>query len=133
MGEAESSTQFYSLSQNSSMDNGLTLNTSTNVININFDGTANFVHEITHVDQFENHELGFLGTGTVGQDIYDEVAAYEAQYAYDPSSLSGLNPRTSANSFSDITKNWVEGIKHPARGFIPFTIILHTIYCLLKC
>jgi hypothetical protein len=46
-----------------------------------------------------------------GQDVHDEVAAYKAQFAYDPSSVSGLtSSSSSANSFGAITTGWVQGI-----------------------
>lgn len=44
------------------------------------------------------------------QDIGDEVAAYKAQFAYDPSSVSGLTSTSRANSFGAITPQWVQGV-----------------------
>ncbi len=69
---------------------------------------------MTHGAQFESGDVAFDGTtgNVVGQDIGDEVAAYQAQYHYDPSSVSGL-PSTSGttiNSAKDVTSGWVQGL-----------------------
>jgi hypothetical protein len=110
----EGSTQVYSLSHTGYGEKGgVTLNTSTNVIDIKFGGTANFVHEMTHAGQFETGDMAFNrsdGRQTLAQDIYDEVVAYKAQFAYSPSSVSGLTSTSVANSFSAITPAWVQGI-----------------------
>ena len=93
MGALEASDQVYSLSSTAEGENGgVTLNTSTNVIDIKSGSTSNFVHEMTHAGQFEAGDMAFDSkTGnTLAQDIYDEVSAYKAQFAYNPSSVSGL-------------------------------------------
>ncbi len=113
MGTLEGSAQVYSLSHTGYGENGgLTLNTGTNVIDIKFSGTANFVHEMTHAGQFETGNIAFDGrTGnSLAQDVYDEVAAYRAQFAYNPSSVSGLTSTSVANSFGAITPAWVQGL-----------------------
>ena len=75
--------------------------------------TATFVHEVTHAGQFESGELGFnRQTGEpLAYDTYDEVAAYKAQYAYDPWSVVELKSTTTVNSMSDICNLWVQGIE----------------------
>ena len=114
LGTLESSEQVYSLSQAAPGDNGgVTLNTETNAINISFGTTSNFVHEATHAGQFETGDIAFdSNTGaTLAADIQDEVAGYKAQFAYDPSSVSGLTSTAGvANSFSGITSQWVQGL-----------------------
>lgn len=115
MGTLESSTQGYSLSHTASGENGgVTLNTETNIIDIKFGSgnTANFVHEATHAGQFEKGDMAFDSKSgmTLAQDIHDEVSAYKAQYAYDPSSISGLPSTSYANSFGTITTSWVQGL-----------------------
>lgn len=98
------------------------MNTETNVINISYGNTANFVHEITHAGQFETGDIAFSSsTGkTIGQDIQDEVDGYKAQFAYDPSSVSGLSSTAGvANSFGGITTKWVQGITE-ADGNLPY-------------
>ena len=90
---------------------GVTLNSETNVIDIKFVCTANFVHETTHAGQFETGDMAFSSGKTIGQDIYDEVAVYKAQFAYDPSSVSGLKSTSIANSLNSTTPRWVQGIQ----------------------
>ena len=115
MGTLESSSQGYGLSHTAEGENGgVTLNTKTNIIDIKFGSgnTANFVHEMTHAGQFEAGDMAFDSkTGmTLAQDVYDEVAAYKSQYAYAPSSVSGLPSTSVVNSFSSITPTWVQGL-----------------------
>jgi len=117
--EDENNSQGYSLSHTAPGQNGgITLNTSSNIIDIKFggDNTANFVHEVKHADQFESrwgHIAFETKKGeTLAQDVYDEAQAYRAQYSYDPSSVSGL-PSTSGikiNSMEDIMPLWVQGL-----------------------
>ena len=113
MGTLESSKQVYSLSHTASGENGgVTLNTQTNSIDIRFGSTAGFVHESTHAGQFETGDIAFDSKNgmVLGQDIGDEVAGYKAQFAYDPSSVSGLPSTSTANSFGSITSQWVQGL-----------------------
>lgn len=67
---------------------------------------------MTHAGQFEAGNMAFNSkTGmTLAQDVYDEVAAYKSQYAYDPSSVSGLPSTSVANSFGSITPTWVQDL-----------------------
>ena len=122
MGTLESSSQGYSLSQTALGENGgVSLNTETGVIDIKFGGTANFVHETTHAGQFENGDLAFSSSGmSIGQDVDDEIAAYKAQFAYDPSSVSALKSTSIANSFSSITPKWVQGNQEQPSGNRPY-------------
>jgi hypothetical protein len=121
MGTLESSSQVYGLSHTGYGENGgVTLNTSTNVIDIRFGGTANFVHEMTHAGQFETGNIAFSSVGmSLGQDVFDEVAAYKAQFGYSPSSVSGLTSTSVANSFGTITTSWVQGLQD-ATGNTPY-------------
>jgi ribosomal protein L31 len=123
MGTAEQSIQVYSLSKANGNMGGVTLDTKTKAINISYTGTANFVHELGHVEQFESRwgHIGFdANSGQVlGQDIYDEVQAYRAQYAYDPSSVTGLPSISTISSMQSILPAWVQGIKQPD-GSLPY-------------
>jgi RHS repeat-associated protein len=115
MGTLESSSQGYILSHTAPGENGgVTLNTGTNIIDIKFgsSSTGNFVHEMIHAGQFEAGDMAFDSkTGmTLAQDIYDEVSAYKSQFAYDPSSVSGLPSTSVANSFGSITSSWMQGL-----------------------
>ena len=71
---------------------------------------ASFVHETTHGGQFESGGIVFRKvkkdpaekfSGAYGNDYEDEVAAYKAQYSYDPGTVE------TAHSFEDITTAWV--------------------------
>ncbi|WP_302305011.1 hypothetical protein [Culturomica massiliensis] len=75
-------------------------------------GVGDFVHEVTHAGQFETGDIAFNAEtgGTLAQDIYDEIAAYQAQFAYDPGSISGLSSTYVAKSFNAITPAWVQGL-----------------------
>lgn len=125
MSTLENSSQGYSLSHTTAGENGgISLNTGTNIIDVKFGGTANFVHETTHAAQFETGDVAFSSiTGmTVGQDVYDEVAAYKAQFAYDPKSVSELKSTSVANSFNAITPKWVQGIQEKPSGNRPYAV-----------
>ena len=109
MGDLENSTQVYALAHKDNIG-GLTFDPATSIISINFEGTYNFVHELTHAGQFETGDMAFSNDGTIFQDVYDEMAAYKAQFAYSPSSVSSLVSVSTANSFDAITPSWVQGV-----------------------
>ncbi|MDP2234920.1 MAG: RHS repeat-associated core domain-containing protein [Bacteroidales bacterium] len=113
MANLESSSQVYRLSTPEAGENsGVSLDTENKVIDISYRNTASFVHETTHAGQFETRDLGFdlITGGTLAQDVTDEVAAYKAQFAYSPGSVSGLRSTSVANSFGAITASWVQGL-----------------------
>ncbi len=113
MANLESSSQVYRLSTPEASENsGVTLDTENKVINISYRSTASFVHETTHAGQFETGDIAFdlITGGTLAQDVTDEVAAYRAQFAYSPGSVSDLRSTSVANSFSAITASWVQGL-----------------------
>ena len=109
----ESSTQGYALNRiNPNSIGGLNYNAASGLIGINYFGVANFVHEMTHAGQFEVGAIAFgVLTGKPRfQDVYDEVAAYQAQYAFSPNSVATLVPGQFINSVNDITSSWVQSI-----------------------
>ena len=120
MGTLESSSQVYALAAiNPGEMGGLSYSPGSGVITIGYNGTANFVHEVTHGGQFESGGVAFLNSGgTIGQDVFDEVAAYRAQYAYDPTSVAGLTSSSAIRSAADINPAWVQGIVH--NGTYPY-------------
>ena len=59
----------------------------------------------------ENWDLIGKQANQLAYDTYDEVAAYKAQYAYDPWSVVELKSTTTVNSMSDICNLWVQGIE----------------------
>jgi hypothetical protein len=128
LGNLESSTQMYSLSHATGELGGTTYDNSTGNIVISFGTTANFVHETTHSGQYESGNIGFdrMTGQSYGQDLQDEASAYKAQFAYDPSSVSGLHSSSVANSFEGIKSSWVQGLststgEHPYAndGLVP--------------
>ncbi|WBO84486.1 DUF6443 domain-containing protein [Hymenobacter yonginensis] len=120
LGVLEKSTQVYSLRTGAAELGGNSYDSKTGNIVISFKTTANFIHEITHAGQYEASNIAFSSSGaTLGQDVSDEVAAYKAQFAYDPSSVSGLSSTVVANSFAAITSSWVQGIRL-SNGSLPY-------------
>jgi RHS repeat-associated protein len=112
MGNLEISSQVYRLSTPETGENsGVSLDAD-KVINISFRSTASFVHETIHAGQFETGDLAFdlITGGTLAQDVTDEVAAFKAQFAYSPSSVSSKSSTSVANSFNSITPSWVQGL-----------------------
>ena len=111
----ENSEQVYSLKQMTEYGDGLggvTKNTTTGEVVIKYLTQANFVHEMTHAGQVETGDIAFGDKGLpVFQDLYDEVAAYRHQYAFDPASVSLLPSDIRISSINGITANWVWGIK----------------------
>ena len=110
----EESAQTYSLNSGAT-NNKLSYDATTGNIVISYSGTALFAHEATHAGQFEIGDIAFASNGSsLAQDVYDEVASYKAQWAYNPSSVGGLS------STNQITASWVQGIKDPTSGDQPY-------------
>lgn len=121
LGTLENSSQMYSLKTGAVGEGGTTLDPTTGNIVFSFGSTANFVHETAHGGQFEAGEIAFTSTGqTLGQDLSDEISAYKSQFAYKPSSISGLTSSSVANSFGGITTSWVQGITNTVTGSKPY-------------
>ncbi len=119
MNKLKTSTQMYSLNENSEINRTELINKNENyVIQIDFINMSKdpennydisgFVHELKHCEQFENGDIGFNKSSGLGVavDIFDEVEAYEFQKTYDPSSLP--------NELNDgITPDNIRKIKEP--------------------
>jgi RHS repeat-associated protein len=114
MNTVANSDQVYSFNQlkDKGTPGGIVYDPKTGKIIINYFSIANTIHEITHAGQFETGDIAFDSrTGnTLAQDVFDEVAAYQAQFAYSPSSVSDLTSTSVANSFGTITPAWVQGL-----------------------
>ncbi|MDE6549645.1 MAG: hypothetical protein K2L22_11675 [Muribaculaceae bacterium] len=117
MTNIENSEQGYSLHQTSdngglSLENGI-IKISYNPSKYNKFKNSNFVHEVTHAGQFESGDIAFSteSGGSYLVDIFDEIEAYKAQYAYEPSTLSGLNPDLGINAINDINRDWITGVR----------------------
>jgi len=106
MSTLETSNQVYSLQSVNGNSGQLRFDVATGKIIIEYYNTANLVHEITHGAQYESRDIGFdIQTGNVvANDLWDEAAAYIAQFNYSPSSIGGIT------NVSQITPQWVKGI-----------------------
>ena len=74
---------------------------------------ANFVHETTHGGQYERDEFAFDSTTgySLCNDLYDEMEAYKAQFAFNPKYFNGyISNFSKAHSFETITTSWVRGL-----------------------
>ncbi len=112
--QLEDSKQVYALNPNFTENSGeLTYDAKTDIITINYDGTALFGHEGAHGLQVERGELTFSLDGRpLGLDIFDEVEAYKIQAAFDP----GMG------SLRDISPNWVRDLKDKEGQYLYHTI-----------
>ncbi len=112
MGVLEQSTQGYALKPINGDYGFVKYDRNSYLININYISVANFVHEMTHAWQFEVGAIAFGNKSGLPrfQDVYDEVAAYQAQFAYSPNSVNMLNPDKFISSASEITVPWLIGI-----------------------
>ena len=112
LGMLEASSQVYALKAVVGEEGGTTYDPQTGNIVFCYNGTANFVHETTHGGQFESGDIAYntITGQPFGGDIFDEIAAYKAQYGYSPSSVSQLTSSSAIKSLEDITVSWVQGI-----------------------
>ncbi|QOI97310.1 MAG: hypothetical protein HRU69_07325 [Flammeovirgaceae bacterium] len=119
----ESSSQVYQLQKTNDELGGTTYDPGTGNVVISFGSTSSFVHESTHAVQFEHGDVAFSTTNgqSLGQDVYDEMDAYRAQWAYDPSSVSRLKSTSVADSYGAITATWVQGIT-ASDGSRPYSV-----------
>ena len=126
----ESSTQGYSLSSGAGEVGSTYYDPSSGNVVINYSSTANFVHESTHAGQFETGDLAFQNSPaqlSYAQDLFDEVSAYKAEFAFSGTSVGGAT--SSASSFGAITPSFVKGITtstgvqpYAKHGIIPINI-----------
>ncbi len=108
---AEKSSQLYQLGKIEGNIGGVVYDSNSGAVVINYVSTANFVHEVTHVGQFERGEIAFSSKGgALAGDVFDEIAAYKSQYNYDPISVSELPSTSTISNINDITSSWVQGI-----------------------
>ena len=90
------------------------------IFNIPKNNISNFVHETTHGGQFQKGEIVFRDTlvpgwpdtaGGLGDDFGDEIAAYKAQFAFSPASVSDLpNSYRPAKRMKNIDPPWLIGL-----------------------
>jgi hypothetical protein len=74
-----------------------------------------FIHETTHGGQFEQQSIAYKkdNGGPFGDDIQDEIEAYQAEFAYEPDSVSGLRSSSKPLVLHDITAKWVRHLTKP--------------------
>ena len=104
----ENSSQGYYLSHAIGEVGGVQYDVTSGLINIRYvsGSTESFIHEVTHAGQFETGDIAFSPDSgrTFAQDIYDEVAAYQAQKYY------------SGGDAAKITAQYVRNIRDPQTG-----------------
>lgn len=112
MGLLEASDQVYALNRQYSKTGSLKYDKEKDLININYANTSGFVHELTHAIQYEHNEIVFdLDGDCLGIDVFDEIEAYKAQYAFSPQMIAKIISSTEANSFQSITADWLYNIQ----------------------
>jgi hypothetical protein len=115
----EKSTQLYLLkdtSQNPAKNEGGTVyEAKSDAIVFYVANAASFVHETTHGGQYERGEQAYdsLTRGPRANDLYDEVAAYRAEFAFDATQVKRLSPSSKLESFEAITALWVNDLTGP--------------------
>ncbi|MCC5917486.1 MAG: hypothetical protein JJU02_09190 [Cryomorphaceae bacterium] len=75
---------------------------------------ADFIHEAAHGYQHLVGEIELIQGGEKKAkyvDLGDERRAYQRQYMFKPSSVTGLRGKHSIHDFLDITDSWVESLK----------------------
>jgi hypothetical protein len=109
----EKSDDEYILRSAHKAEGSLSYDTHKKCIVLTVGSTANFIHEITHAAQYEAGEIIFDAAldKSYLQDLYDEVEAYQAQFAYDPASVAALMAGSVARSPEQITTQWVAGLQ----------------------
>jgi hypothetical protein len=127
LAQLEESKQPYSIAH---VDKNLTLmgqtlyDSTTRAVVFYVGDAGNFVHETTHGGQFQRLQFGFIRDYSLKQylsfcdDAADEIAAYKAQFAFDPGSVTQLKSSSTANSLETITIPWLKAIKDDKWNFI---------------
>lgn len=74
----------------------------------------NFVHETTHGGQFETGSTAYnrLTGKAIANDVFDEISAYKAQFAFDPGSVERLAPAIPIHSMEDMTVTWLLNLRN---------------------
>lgn len=54
--------------------------------------------------QYKRRDVGFWGSGSIAQDLSDEIEAYQAQYSYSPRSVG-------VNNVNKIDGAWVQNLR----------------------
>ena len=118
----DTSSQRYTVvdtSCNTSVGQGGTfLRATDTVIEFAVGGVDNFVHEITHGSQYEMHSLLFIihpGAKHIvpfGDDVFDEISAYKAEYALHPNAVRALGRGIPLPCMDSINVRWLLNLKN---------------------
>ena len=105
----EMSTRIYELNFSEGNTGTLKHTPNTRHFTLTYGNDALFVHELTHAGQLENGDIGFTMGAEKAMliDVFDEVAAYAAQFAFSPISVENLNPDMPIFMMNDITVEWL--------------------------
>ena len=105
----EMSTRIYELNFSEGNTGTLKHTPNTRHFTLTYGNDALFVHELTHAGQLENGDIGFTmgAEKAILIDVFDEVAAYAAQFAFSPISVENLNPDMPIFMMNDITVEWL--------------------------
>ena len=111
--------QRYVLNFRPDQTGGISHDLQTGDIIIHYNSSANFIHEMIHAGQFYTQDIAFAPNNAnkiMYNDVYDEIAAYKAQYAFSPISVDNLVPDVKIHTESEITVPWLRAIRHPISG-----------------
>lgn len=112
----------YALARIGGDEGGLFFNKKQHVIGIRYVSRENFLHEMMHLWQYEKNKIAYdtVVDKAILQDVEDEIEAYKAQFAYDPSSVQTLVDGVVITSMEEITPEWILQIKKDkGRGAVP--------------
>lgn len=120
------------LPANASMGN-LTYDINDGAISINYiEGSIhNFIHEATHAYQLCIGDIAFItfnGKPTAS-DLFDEVWAYKAQYAYNPYSVEKIISSKPIKDLKEIDTLWVRNVEaliYPYKDSPPYNVNIDT-------
>jgi len=96
---------------------GTFLRATDTVIEFAVGGIDNFVHEITHGSQYETRSLLFIihpGAKHIvpfGDDVFDEINAYKAEYALHPAAVRALGRGMPLPCMDSINVRWLLNLK----------------------
>jgi hypothetical protein len=74
---------------------------------------ASFLHEVVHACQYEEGRLAYRTDTQWGllRDVFDEVEAYKAMFAFEPLSVATLVDGYPVKTFKDIDTAWIRKIR----------------------
>jgi hypothetical protein len=113
----ETSRQVYAIRDTSLQYGNTQYRLKDSVIELLVGSAANFVHESAHGGHFETRDLMYINNALkeyappFGNDQWDEIAAYRAEYAFKPDEVKKLPSPKKINTADDIDNEWLLGLK----------------------